>query len=416
MTKAVVMDVKDGYAAVLKDDGTFARIKRKCERGDIIYLSDEKKIISFGRLQYIAAAMALVLFISGGFYMTVPACTYVSFDVNPSLEFALNRMDRVVGVTPLNEDAQVIKDSMDVRFKTLDEALSITEQALLDKGFVSDEQQNYYLLNISTKNEGRRGRLEKKARDFMGHREGAHFHVVITSSPREEREKAAHLGISTGRFEEIKKIEPDEGRYGDAVRDFGTKPVRDLFIEAGEIKPEEEYETDHESVTGDEEKGGREGKSKDDGDYGTGSERDGGDSGAGSERSGSGYGAGSGKDGVESSGAEDGNTRGKPQDDRGNDSREMPGNKQGNGSQEMPENKQGNGSQEMPQDKQGNGGTQMPENKQGSGSQEMPQDNQDEGGTETPGGMQGEGRMEMPRDMEGGNRQEMPRDMEGGNR
>lgn len=89
------------------------------------------------RLWYAAASIALLLLLSGGlgfyFFNTVPV-SYISIDVNPSIELALNRFQRVVSATPFNEDGEAALEALNLEGKTYTEAI---EELLADQTFSS---------------------------------------------------------------------------------------------------------------------------------------------------------------------------------------------------------------------------------------------------------------------------------------
>lgn len=61
-----------------------------------------------------ACAMLFIVAGIGGLYTVQTPVSYVSIDVNPSIELALNRYDRVVSATAYNEDAATILDGLKV--------------------------------------------------------------------------------------------------------------------------------------------------------------------------------------------------------------------------------------------------------------------------------------------------------------
>nr|WP_296455104.1 hypothetical protein [uncultured Acetatifactor sp.] len=62
-----------------------------------------------------AGAMLTVFLCIGAYAMLWMPVAYVSIDLNPSLELALNRLDRVIGVEAYNEDGQGILEGVSVK-------------------------------------------------------------------------------------------------------------------------------------------------------------------------------------------------------------------------------------------------------------------------------------------------------------
>lgn len=90
-----------------------------------------------GRIAALAAAM-LVLTVGllgyGMFYST--AMAYVGIDVNPSLELALNRMDRVIAANAYNAQGEAILRQAAVQGKPYDEAISLLLAEMERQGYL----------------------------------------------------------------------------------------------------------------------------------------------------------------------------------------------------------------------------------------------------------------------------------------
>lgn len=74
----------------------------------------------------VAAAICVILILcvgAGGYYIMEAPVSYVSIDVNPSIELTLNRFDRVVAVAAYNDDAEGIVNNLEVRGMLCDEAV-----------------------------------------------------------------------------------------------------------------------------------------------------------------------------------------------------------------------------------------------------------------------------------------------------
>ena len=76
--------------------------------------SPKSTVYSWRRSLVAACAMLFIVAGIGGLYTVQTPVSYVSIDVNPSIELALNRYDRVVSATAYNEDAATILDGLKV--------------------------------------------------------------------------------------------------------------------------------------------------------------------------------------------------------------------------------------------------------------------------------------------------------------
>ena len=98
--KGIVLEIRGKTAAVLREDGVIVTTRQKCAVGDTIELKAEKVRFPGNAARNIAAAAAVFVLVGAGggvyTYQNVSACSYVSLDVNPSMEFVLNRRNRVI--------------------------------------------------------------------------------------------------------------------------------------------------------------------------------------------------------------------------------------------------------------------------------------------------------------------------------
>ena len=90
--KAVVLETKDGYCAVLKDDGTVENIRAVAQVGDEIdmtaFAKKESKVRRFP-LRYVAAAASVAFVaVSSGYLSYMQDYSFVSMDVDASVEYS----------------------------------------------------------------------------------------------------------------------------------------------------------------------------------------------------------------------------------------------------------------------------------------------------------------------------------------
>lgn len=97
----------------------------------------------------------LVLFFGmGTFYsIIIKEETVVSIDINPSIEFTLNRYDRVVGVKAYNERGEDFLSKLNVTYCTLDEAILKTLILANTMGFLSDDKMHDVLFSVKSLSE-----------------------------------------------------------------------------------------------------------------------------------------------------------------------------------------------------------------------------------------------------------------------
>ena len=244
--KGIVLEIRNRTAAVLREDGVIVKTRQKCAVGDTIELSAEKIVFPSARkMRSIAAAAAAVIIIGGGSgiytYENVMACSYVSLDVNPSLELVLNRQNHVIKVNACDDEAKSVVEAIkeqNVKNMRVDEALETAYDVLKENGYIEEDNDNYILFNVSSDEETRTETLTGKIETIFGEKDRAM--AVTTESSLEDRDKARELGISTGKYHEIRMIEenvnPDSVEMdAQTVGRYSGMTVRECMEEAGQI-------------------------------------------------------------------------------------------------------------------------------------------------------------------------------------
>jgi len=243
--KAVVLEIKEKWAAVLCEDGVIRKVKKgNFKVGDSFDFEAEshKKVVSIGSLRrnMVGSAAALFLIVAGVAgtysYNNVLACSYVSLDINPSIEYTLNRQDKVVAVKGLNNDGQKIADELlSVRKVTLKEALQETKQLLTQKNYLKSGSSEDVLIDISTNNSARKDTLKKEALSvFDTEQTKGELNLVLTESDLKEHKRANSLGISTGEYKQIQYIKNKPEKIGD-------NQYNDYVLQASDIAIYKDY-------------------------------------------------------------------------------------------------------------------------------------------------------------------------------
>lgn len=153
--KGIVLETNDKEAVVLFDNGTASKIKNKhYEKGQVVNMNNKFKFMV--KAGSIVAALAITT--ATGFAYTTPA-TYVSLDVNPSIEYQLNAFDRVISVIAVNEDGEKIVNELDVNNEKIQKAILKTVEKLKAEGYLTDEDYAGIVIAVSNKNEEKSEKL-----------------------------------------------------------------------------------------------------------------------------------------------------------------------------------------------------------------------------------------------------------------
>ena len=139
----------------------------RCEerKGTVIPMTT-KKTTKRKWTSLIAACLAVMLLGGGLFYQQVNAvASVVSLDVNPSIELKVNRSEKVLVCTPLNEDAKAILADMgngaDLKGAKLDVAVNAIVGSLVRNGYL-DSISSAIMISVEDKDTARAEKLQRE--------------------------------------------------------------------------------------------------------------------------------------------------------------------------------------------------------------------------------------------------------------
>ena len=250
--KAVIVEKRMFMKAALTEEGEVIRTMAKGDVGDTIYIR-EKAGSAVPALRYVMAFSVILFMLAGGlgFYqLSAEEYSYVSLDINPSIEFVLNRFNKVVNISALNDiDSDIAAAELcdsNIKGKDFSEAIDITMNTLKKYGYLDDEQDDYIMVHISSDNSKKQDELEKETREAF--KDGDH--LLISSSGKQEREEAKQLGMSTGKYVEMMKNEDIKDNRPDkeTVEHYNSMEIKDFFEKELEHKEENGLEQNKEDM------------------------------------------------------------------------------------------------------------------------------------------------------------------------
>gem|GEM_PF-2746312 len=236
--KAVVLAVREQEAVVLTEAGDMKTIRRKCEVGDTLVLrakpSPSSRMVKWSAA---VAAVFLLCFATLGYvWSSVLTCATVSLDVNPSIEYAVNRQDCVISVKAVNKDAEPIVAELkdDIMGISLSDAISKTKALLYKKGYLGKGKDNCILTNVATDDKSIQDKLKDEIKKAIGQDES--LMLSVTTSTMDEAKEAEALGMSSGRYKEMLIAQqsggtPSSTPTGDTVNNYTSKPVKEMIAE-----------------------------------------------------------------------------------------------------------------------------------------------------------------------------------------
>ena len=210
--KGLVTETKDGYCAILREDGAFVRIKGNYDVGAEIDLDKVQtdNVTPFAKRRFktaVAAAAAALAVLAGvggtKAYKDNMVSSYVTIDVKPSIEYSLNHDNLVLRAVALSDDAVPITEELNqknIKGKTLENAISQTIEIMKDKGYIADGSEEI-LISVTSKDEKTAASLKETAETAAKANTGEGASVIAITVSDEERQSASKEGKSATRVE-----------------------------------------------------------------------------------------------------------------------------------------------------------------------------------------------------------------------
>lgn len=166
-----------------------------------------------------AASVCTILFIAagiGGFSLVRTPVSYVSIDVNPSIELALNRFDRVVSAEAYNKEGEdILKDvSFDIKGATYKEAVDAVIRCPAMRRYLAGDAEIYITVAAEQEKEPQLKAGAEESCRRNGH--GCRYNSTDDASAVQQ---ARACGMSLGRYfayqqlSQYEEVTPDDCRH-----------------------------------------------------------------------------------------------------------------------------------------------------------------------------------------------------------
>lgn len=171
-----------------------------------------------------AAFACLALVVAGGtgyWAYFSPTCA-ISIDINPSVELAVNRFDKVISVDGIGEDGDVLAESLDVRFLNYADALN----CLLQNPEVEDylAQDEVLSIAVAGDNQGQADAILAQTETCTAGTNNVYCRAAST----EEIEQAHEAGLSFGKYEAFLALQAlDPSVTPEDVQGLTMREIRD---------------------------------------------------------------------------------------------------------------------------------------------------------------------------------------------
>ena len=232
--KAVVVEIKNQYVAVLTDDGSIIKVKNKnYALGQEILLNNEKFVISFNnKIATFVVSVAAIAVLGTGTWAYASPYSYVNLDINPSIEFTLNRFNRVLKVEATNEDGNYIIEEINVnklKNERIEDALSTTVDQISKSGYFNDQDEADLVITASAKNKNTAEKLAKDLYETVDKElkiKGEEVEIQAYSY-KIDNNKAKNNKILEQKSDEEKTIDKVEKEDQKSTEKAGNKPDKE---------------------------------------------------------------------------------------------------------------------------------------------------------------------------------------------
>lgn len=177
----------------------------------------------------IVITMVVVGFV--GIRLTQPAYA-VMMDVNPSIEIVSNRLNHVVAVNPLNEDARELLKDFNLKDRELKDTVEDLADLMVLKGFISGGKDNLVMITV------RDNEVKKEVVDNLNKAIAAYLDNKQIEATIVNQAIAKKLDDKTGKDIIAKRM--SELDYDINIEQLSTMTLRELvdFAETRNIAPE----------------------------------------------------------------------------------------------------------------------------------------------------------------------------------
>lgn len=232
--RAVVMDINKKQMVIMKEDGTFEKVKMTegASIGDEITLADAH--VNWRKLNKytgIAASIALVLFGSWQVYAYYTPYGYVNIDINPSIELGFNKYERIISTKGINGDGyKVLSKTPNIKHSRIEDATRSIVETASEDNYIKNNQDNNILFSIYMPNRERVQVINTKINSSVLQylkSSGKKAELINEIVSKEDLDKAGLQNISVGKlklYEKAKAVDPNV-----TIDDIKNKSVKDII-------------------------------------------------------------------------------------------------------------------------------------------------------------------------------------------
>lgn len=203
------------------------RTKKQAVKGNI-----KKRRLAVG---FVAFAACMTVAVSGYAYYN-NAVSYLSVDINPSVELGINAFDRVVSVEGVNQDGMDLIEGYQLKNLSVKDAVCALVQQAAEQNYIAKNGSTVIAVTAQSQNRERAEILQNQGETGvnLALREKNRTAVVYKDcSDLTLRTEAKELGISPGKLKLIKALQQMDPTI--TVEQLKDAKMTDIFLKAEEI-------------------------------------------------------------------------------------------------------------------------------------------------------------------------------------
>ncbi len=232
MKKGIIMEINDAHLTLLTPEGEFLHSKRMDQIYNIgeeihffpiesvFYTKKLHSLKNVFKVKTVWAVMAAILIFLGSF---IPinqdnnAYAYMSIDANPSIELGVNKKMQVIELTGFNKEGKKIISELS-GWKKIN-VTEVTQSILTEMKNAGYTKNNEQIIISTVRTNQTEDSVEKELQNNLKEIKATinqqKLKLTVITATKKERDEARELGLSTGKFQEIKKPSSHVGREQD---------------------------------------------------------------------------------------------------------------------------------------------------------------------------------------------------------
>jgi len=274
--KATVLQIEDGYAVMLLDDGTIIKTKTKDRNLRIGKVLNMKEVNKQRKSRFgiaLAITAMFIVMLGGGAYAYYTPSYYVSLDVNPGIVMEVNMFERVIKAEAVNEDAEEVLQDLQLNNLNIEDAMFAAVERVQEMGYLDQENGNNIMIATAARNQGNAQKLTERLQNVVKlqvEAKGINAEVMAQGIGYEMVEAAKAIeGMTPGKYNilvNLLGVAPEE------AANYVDVPVRELMADyegargiEGKQSDQDNGQNDQDNSNQPEDKGNQQGNDQNNG-------------------------------------------------------------------------------------------------------------------------------------------------------